>query len=133
MYLLDTNVLSDAHKGVPEPARWLADADPWQIYVSVITLGEIERGIELVRTTKPGKARELAGWLNALRDDCQDRILTVTEDIAREWGRIAARRPRGDIDSLIAATAVVHGLTVVTRNVADFADTGAAVINPWQA
>ena len=101
--------------------------------LSVITLGEIERGIELVRTTKPGKARELAGWLNALRDDCQDRILTVTEDIAREWGRIAARRPRGDIDSLIAATAVVHGLTVVTRNVADFADTGAAVINPWRA
>lgn len=132
MFLLDTNVLSDAHKGVPEPARWLASANPLTIYVSVITLGEIERGIALVRARSPAKAASLAAWLDALRSDCTDRILPVTEGIALEWGRIAARRARGDVDLLIAATAIVHGLTVVTRNVADFTDTGAAVLNPWE-
>jgi len=131
MFLLDTNVLSDAHKGVPEPARWLAATAPSTIYVSVITLGEIERGIEMIRAGKPSKASELEAWLAALRHDCSDRILPVTEDIALEWGRLVARRPRGDVDSLIAATAVVHGLAVVTRNVADFAGTGVEIVDPW--
>lgn len=131
MFLLDTNVLSDAHKGVPEPARWLAAAVPSSIYVSAITLGEIERGIETIREAKPSKAPELESWLAALRHDCSDRILPVTQDIALEWGRLVARRPRGDADSLIAATALVHGLAVVTRNVADFTGTGVDIVNPW--
>lgn len=131
MFLLDTNVLSDAHKGVPEPARWLAAAAPSSIYVSVITLGEIERGIETIREAKPSKASELEGWLAALRHDCSDRILPVTQDVALEWGRLVARRPRGDADSLIAATALVHGLAVVTRNAADFTGTGIDVVDPW--
>ena len=82
--------------------------------------------------------RELIGqpvtieWLRKLRHDHADRILTVTDEIAVEWGRIAAIRPRGDIDGLIAATAIVHDLILVTRNVKDFEDTGAAVINPWE-
>jgi toxin FitB len=75
----------------------------------------------------------LEAWLAGLRLDCSNRILPVTEEIALQWGRLTARTPRGDADSLIAATAIVHGLTVVTRNVTDFADTGAAVVNPWES
>ena len=77
-------------------------------------------------------AAHLAEWLRKLRHDHADRILTVTDEIAVEWGRIAAIRPRGDIDGLIAATAIVHDLILVTRNIADFEDTGASVVNPWE-
>ena len=76
-------------------------------------------------------AAHLAEWLRKLRHDHDDRILAVTDEIAVEWGRIAAVRPRGDVDGLIAATAIVHDLILVTRNVKDFEDTEAAVINPW--
>ena len=133
MFLLDTNVFSDAHKGVPEPSRWLAASDPLTVFVSVITLGEIERGIEMIRRTNMPKAHRLEAWLAALRHDCSDRILPVTEDVAICWGRLMAGRTRGDADALIAATAIIHKLTVVTRNVPDFADTGVPVVNPWTA
>ncbi len=76
-------------------------------------------------------AGHLSAWLEMTRTVFADRILPVTEAIAIEWGRIAAARPRGDADGLIAATALVHDLVLVTRNVADFADTGVAVLNPW--
>lgn len=133
MFLLDTNVVSDAHKGVMEPARWLARADPQAVFLSVVTIGEIERGIELLRQNKNSKATSLQDWLAGLRRDCAERILPVTEEIAIVWGRLMAGRNRGDADALIAATAIVHGLTVATRNVTDFADTGASVVNPWEA
>lgn len=133
MYLLDTNVFSDAHKGVPEPTRWLAAVDPLSVYLSVMTIGEIERGIELVRKKNALKAGRLSQWLAGLRHDCADRILPVTEEIAIQWGRISAGRTRGDADALIGATAIVHGLIVVTRNVADFSDIGVEVANPWTA
>ena len=80
----------------------------------------------------PKAAAHLAEWLRKLRHDHGDRILPVTDQIAVEWGRIAAIRPRGDIDGLIAATAIVHDLILVTRNVKDFEDTDASVINPWE-
>ncbi|TKT82970.1 type II toxin-antitoxin system VapC family toxin [Aquamicrobium sp. LC103] len=131
MYLIDTNTFSDAHKGVPEPVAWLSSVDSGSVYLSVITLGEIERGIEMVRASKPAKARELEKWLQTLRQENGDRILPITEDVALEWGRLSARHRRGEADALIAATAIVHGLTVVTRNIADFDGTGVAVLNPW--
>lgn len=131
MFLIDTNTFSDAHKGVPEPRRWLASVDPATIYISVITIGEIERGIELIRTTRPSKARELETWLQNMREENGDRILPVTEQVALEWGRLSARRRRGEADGLIPATAKVHGLTVATRNVADFAGADVPVLDPW--
>lgn len=131
MYLVDTNVISEARRGSLEATAWLRSVDPATIYLSALTLGEIMRGIALKQKADPKAAGHLAEWLRRLRHDHASRILPVTDQIAVEWGRIAAIRPRGDIDGLIAATAVVHDLIVVTRNVADFADTGAAVINPW--
>lgn len=132
MYLIDTNTFSDAHKGVPEPVRWLTSIDPTQVFISVITLGEIERGIELIRSSRPTKAAQLEQWLAALRAENATRILPITDAVALEWGRISARQRRMDADGLILATAKVHDLIVATRNVSDFSDAGVRVVNPWQ-
>ena len=131
MYLIDTNVVSEARRGTPQAVTWLRAADPRAIHLSTLTLGEIMRGIALKQRSDPIAAGHLAEWLRKLRRHHADRILAVTDQISVEWGRIAAIRPRGDIDGLIAATAIVHDLVIVTRNVDDFADTGANVINPW--
>ncbi|MEP9380103.1 type II toxin-antitoxin system VapC family toxin [Aquabacter sp. CN5-332] len=131
MYLVDTNVVSEARRGTPAAVSWLRAIDPLSVHLSALTLGEIMRGIALKQKSDPKTAGHLAEWLRKLRHDHADRILPVTDQIAVEWGRIAALRPRGDIDGLIAATAIVHDLIVATRNVADFEDTGASVINPW--
>ncbi|MBG0812435.1 type II toxin-antitoxin system VapC family toxin [Methylosinus sp. H3A] len=131
MYLVDTNVVSEARRGAPQAISWLRSVDPLGVYLSVLTLGEIMRGIALKQKSDPKAAGHLAEWLRKLRSDHADRILPITDQIAVEWGRIAAIRPRGDVDGLIAATAIVHDLIVVTRNIADFDDTGASIINPW--
>ena len=133
MYLIDTNVVSEARRGSPQATGWLRSVDPASVYLSTLTLGEIMRGIALKQKSDPKAAGHLAEWLRKLRHDHADRILAVTDQISVEWGRIAAIRPRGDIDGLIAATAIVHDLILVTRNVGDFEDTGATVINPWEA
>lgn len=131
MYLVDTNIVSEARRGTPQAVSWLRSVDPLTVHLSVLTLGEIMRGIALKQKSDPRSASHLAEWLRKLRHDHADRILPVTGEIAVEWGRIAAIRPRGDIDGLIAATAIVHDLILVTRNVKDFEDTDAAVVNPW--
>jgi toxin FitB len=131
MFLVDTNVISEARRGAAPAVAWLRSVDPLSVHLSVLTLGEIMRGIALRQKSDPIAASHLAAWLHKIRLDHARRILPVTDLIAVEWGKIAAIRPRGDTDGLIAATAIVHGLAVVTRNVADFADTGVAVINPW--
>jgi predicted nucleic acid-binding protein len=131
MYLVDTNVISEARRGSPQALAWLRAVDPLSLYLSVLTLGEIMRGIVLKQRSDPKAAGHLAEWLRKIRHDHATRILPVTDQIAVEWGRIAAIRPRGDIDGLIAATAIVHDLILVTRNEQDFVDTGASVINPW--
>jgi predicted nucleic acid-binding protein len=131
MYLVDTNVISDAEKRVPEPTQWLSATDPDEIYLSVVTLGEIVRGIARVQTSASQKAARLNAWLADLRRNNAERILPVTDEIAIAWGRISAGRSRDSADGLIAATALVHDLIVVTRNVADFADTGVTVLDPW--
>lgn len=133
MYLVDTNIISEARRGSLPAIAWLRSVDPLSVHLSTLTLGEIMRGIALKQKTDPKTAGHLAEWLRKLRHDHADRILPVTNAISVEWGRIAAIRPRGDIDGLIAATAIVHDLILVTRNVRDFDDTGASFINPWDA
>tara|TARA_R110002020_G_scaffold367683_3_gene579555 strand:- start:15703 stop:16110 length:408 start_codon:yes stop_codon:yes gene_type:complete len=133
MYLVDTNIVSEARRGTPQAVAWLRSVDPLSVHLSALTLGEIMRGIALKQKSDPMTAAHLSEWLRKLRHDHGDRILPVTEKIAVEWGRIAAIRPRGDVDGLVAATAIVHDLILVTRNVKDFQDTDASVINPWEA
>lgn len=131
MYLLDTNVVSEACRGSPQVIDWLRVTDPHTIHLSALTLGEIVRGIAVKQKSDPVAANHLTEWLRKLRHRHADRILPITHQISAEWGRIAAIRPRGDIDGLIAATAIVHDLVLVTHYVDDFLDTGADVINPW--
>ncbi|ESY64487.1 type II toxin-antitoxin system VapC family toxin [Mesorhizobium sp. M0051] len=131
MYLLDTNIVSDVQRRLPKPTAWLASIDPDSLNLSVITIGEIERGIVKQRKVDAERATRLDMWLRELRRDNADRILAVTEDVALAWGRITAGRTRGSADTLIAATALVHDLILVTCNVADFDNTGVTVFNPW--
>jgi toxin FitB len=132
MYLVDTNVLSEARRGSAEARAWLRSVDPATVYLSVVTLGEIMKGIALKRRTDPPMAASLTLWLERLRHEHAARILPITDRVALEWGRLAAERPRGMADGLIAATAVIHDKIVVTRNVDDFADTNVGVVNPWE-
>jgi predicted nucleic acid-binding protein len=131
MYLVDTNVLAEARRGTKEARGWLRSVDPSTIYLSVITLGEIMKGIALKARTDTGAAAALTAWLEQLRHDHGDRILPISDRVALEWGRLAAERPRGMADRLIAATAAVHAKIIVTRNVEDFSDTRLPVVNPW--
>jgi len=133
MYLVDTNVVSEARRGTPEASRWLRSVNPAIVYLSVITLGEIMRGIAMRQKSDPRAAASLAAWLEVLRRDHADRILPIDDRIAIEWGRIAALRPRGEADGLIAATAIVHDFVIVTRNVKDFDDLRVSLIDPWEA
>ncbi|MCP3468485.1 type II toxin-antitoxin system VapC family toxin [Bradyrhizobium sp. CCGUVB23] len=132
MYLVDTNVISEARRGSPQASSWLRSVDPSSVHLSTLTLGEIMRGIAFRQRSDPKAAGHLFEWLRKLRHDHADRILPVTDQISVEWGRIAAIRPRGDIAGLIAATAIVHDLILVTRNERDFDDTGVSLINPWE-
>jgi predicted nucleic acid-binding protein len=132
MYLVDTNVLSEARRGRPEARDWLRSIDPDQVFLSVITLGEIMKGISQKIRTDGATATSLYRWLEQLRVDHADRILPISDEVALEWGRIAAMRPRNMADALIAATAKVHRKTVVTRNVADFKELDLAIIDPWK-
>jgi len=131
MYLVDTNVLSEARRGSNEARNWLRSVDPATIYLSVVTLGEIMKGIALRLRSDIPAAAALTAWLEKLRLDHHDRILPITDRIALEWGRLAAARPRGMADGLIAATAMVHSKIIVTRNVVDFSDTAVPIVNPW--
>jgi hypothetical protein len=133
MYLADTNVLSEARRRSAPALRWLRSVEPSLLFISVITLGEIMKGVALKQRTDARAALVLQKWLEQLRLDHADRILPVTDRIALEWGRLAASRPRSIADGLIAATAFVHGKIVVTRNSGDFEDAGVEVINPWRA
>lgn len=133
-YLVDTNVLSELRRQAPDPrvVEWFALRPPVTLYLSVLTLGEIRRGIDAVPSAKRRAA--LADWLETgLPAYFSGRILPIDERVADRWGRMLAEagRPLPAIDSLLAATAAVHGLAVVTRNVRDFQGLGVPVIDPW--
>jgi predicted nucleic acid-binding protein len=133
-YLLDTNVISELRKrerGHAGVVRWAASVDPQELHTSVLVIGEIRRGIELKRRADPTQATALTMWLDKLRAGLGARILPVDERIAEAWGRLGIPDPLPAIDGLIAATAIVHGLTVVTHNVADLARTGVKVLDPF--
>ena len=101
------------------------------LHVSVMTLGEIRKGIELLRSRDPVQAEVFANWLGELHTRFAERIVPIDAAVAEEWGRLNAAAPRNTVDSLIAASARVRALTVVTRNTGDFEDCGVPLINPW--
>jgi predicted nucleic acid-binding protein len=133
MYLIDTNILSDARRGNNPASSWIKAADPDACFFSVVSLGEIIRGIAIKQRTDATAAQGLSRWLDRLRLDYSSRVLPITEAVALEWGRLTAIRSRPTADAFIAATAIVHRLSLVTRNVMDFADIDVPVINPFVA
>lgn len=133
MLLLDTVALSELMKSRPNPdvLAWFRRQDPSAVFLSVVTLGEIERGIERQRREDPAFARRLEGWRDGVIDEFGERVLPVTTDISLLWGRLGGQRGHLNVDLLIAATALTRDLTVVTRNVRHFDGTGAKILNPF--
>lgn len=134
-YLLDTNVLSETRKRSPDPnvLAFLARADPSALYISVLTLGELRKGIVRKQLSDSSAAASIAGWVDGLELSYADRILGIDAPTARLWGEWSAQRPRSVVDTLLAATAVTHGLTLVTRNTADVEDIEVRVYNPFSS
>ncbi len=136
-FLLDTNIPSELTRPRPEPRvfEWLDSAADAELYFSVVSLGEILRGVTLLPLGQP--RQELQQWLDGtLRPWFQGRMLPINESVAERWGRLSGQsqlkgRPLKVADGLIAATALEHDLTIVTRNVKDFADLGVRIFNPW--
>lgn len=133
MILLDTVVLSELRKSRPLPkvVAWLHRQQADQLFISVVSLGEIERGIVKARQTDAAFAQSLLVWLEDLVLLYSDRILPVSAPIARNWGRLSAELGHEGADLLIAATALEHGLAVATRNVRHFKPTEVEVVNPF--
>ncbi|EJA5988488.1 type II toxin-antitoxin system VapC family toxin [Salmonella enterica] len=137
MFILDTNVISELRKAGDGKAdsqvmRWLSSVNSRQLYLSVITLLELERGILRVERRDVLQGQMLRRWLDGnVLPVFADRILPVDVAVVRQCARLHVPDPRPESDTLIAATALVHGMTVVTRNVADFEPTEVAIINPW--
>jgi predicted nucleic acid-binding protein len=139
-FLLDTNILSEFNRRGPPDWRvkqWLEAADTDSLYASVLTFGEIRLGIELLAPSK--RRTRLEQWLDRdLPEWFEGRILPVDQRIADRWGLIRAQaqmkgRPLSVLDALLAATALQHDLTIVSRNETDFSGVGLAVVNPWEA
>lgn len=133
-YLLDTNVISELRKGQRADVNvtaWFADVAEEEIFLSVLTIGEIRRGIENVRRRDPDSAAALDRWLNLLSEAHSDRVVPIDRAIAEEWGRMNVPDPLPVVDGLLAATARVLGLTLVTRNVADVEGTGINLFDPF--
>jgi predicted nucleic acid-binding protein len=132
--LLDTNVVSELRKGPRADARvlgWFETVPDQDVHLSVLVLGELRRGVEAVRARDTKQAAALDRWLTRLAADHAERILPVDAAVAHEWGRLTAKRAASVVDTLMAATALVHGLVLVTRNVKHVDWTGVAYVDPF--
>lgn len=136
MYLIDTNVISESRKGKKANQgiqEFWKSVDPESIYLPVLTIGELRRGIEKIHYRGDLKqAKLLEQWLNLVVAEYADRILAFDEDCAQVWGKLMSPHNQNPIDKQIAAIGLIHGLTVVTRNTSDFVSTGVDLMNPFQ-
>ena len=134
-YLLDTNVLSEVRRprGDAGVKRWISSVPTEDLYLSVLTLGEVRRGIGLLSRRDPVQADVYEAWLVTVLRDYADRVLPFDAAAAEEWGRMNVPNPVSVVDGLMAATAKVRNMTFVTRNTADVARTGARLLNPLDA
>lgn len=133
-FLLDTNVVSELRKKERMDRRvraWFDEVAPEDLHLSVLVVGELRRGIERVRQRDAAQAAALERWLQRVTRDHTDRILTINRRVAEEWGRLSAQRSGSPVDLLMAATARVHELVLVTRNTSDVAWTGVQCVNPF--
>jgi toxin FitB len=132
-FLLDTNVLSELRKRMPSyaVAAWFETVDDADLYLSVLVAGEIQSGIDRLRRHHPERAADYQDWLDELLVVYRDRIVGIDLSVAREWGRLNARRALPVVDGLLAATARVHKCTLVTRNVRDFPN-DLDILNPFE-
>jgi hypothetical protein len=137
MFVLDTNVVSElrkakAGKADPNVTAWAAGVPAGSLFISAITVLELETGVLLVERRDPAQGAVLRAWLDRhVMPAFAGRVLAVDTAVAQRCAHLHIPNPRAERDALIAATALVHGMTVVTRNVADFAPTGVAILNPW--
>ena len=133
MFLIDTMVLSELRRRARDPGvvAWISRQRHEDCFLSVVSIGEIERGIARKQATDPAFAAQLAQWLDQLMRLYSDRLLPVDVGVARRWGQLSAAIGHDGADLLIAATALEHGLTVVTRNLSHFQPTGVSTLNPW--
>jgi len=135
-FLLDTNIVSEKFKGARcdvNVAAWFDGVASNDLFLSVLVLGEIRKGAEMIRARDLHRARKFEAWVLILPELYSSRVLPLTAEIADEWGRMSAFRALPVIDSLLAATAKVHGLTLVSRNRTDFAGLDVAVLDPFTA
>jgi hypothetical protein len=134
-FLVDTNVISEIGKGRAcdrNVAAWYQSIELGSVGLSVLVVGELRAGIERIRRRDARRATRLERSLILTADMFADRILGIDRRVAEVWGRLNAERALASVDGLIAATALVHGMIVVTRNVRDFAGTGVPVLNPFE-
>lgn len=133
-FLLDTNVISEARKpkGDTGVKAWVSSIDDENLYLSVLVLGEIRRGIELLWRTDRAQANTYELWLQSLTSEYDSRILPITREVAEEWGRVNVPDYVPIVDGLMAATAKVHNMTFVTRNTADVERSGVRLLNPFE-
>lgn len=135
MYLIDTNVISEVRKGRRCDARvaaWYGRVADDELFLSVLVVGEIRQGIERLRQRNPRRSEILERWLQELIDGFADRVLPVDQRVAQIWGRLNAVNILPAVDSLLAATAEAHGLTLVTRNTKDIERSGVRCMNPFE-
>lgn len=138
MYLLDTNVISESRKGSKANAGVNAffqkvSRDGSEIYMSAITIGELRRGVERIRHRgDTAQADRLEHWLNHVTEEYTDNIITFDAEMAHVWGRLRVPNKEHEIDKQIAATALLHDLVVVTRNVKDYSSIGVKLLNPFE-
>jgi len=134
-YLIDTNIISEVRKGKrcnPNVAGWYQSIADASLYLSVLVIGEIRKGVEIVRLKDAAQATALENWLIAVDRAFGERNLPVDRAVTHEWGRLSARRPLPVIDGLLAATAKLHRMTLVTRNTVDISDLGVHILNPFE-